>query len=162
MWDLGIELVSKLFIHPVLIIPCNNNMEFKDLTDNQWEFIKPHLPPQPIVGRKRADDRKTINGILFVLFSGCRWRDIPAYYGSYVTAWRRLKKWSEEGVWERILSNIRDMAYRLGILALDVVSIDSSFVESKKGAKMSSIMDTRSEEALRSMFLLLRMVFPSV
>jgi len=39
-------------------------MRFAELSDEQWEFIKPHIPPQPIVGRKRADDRKTINGIL--------------------------------------------------------------------------------------------------
>jgi transposase len=42
-------------------------MEFRELSDEQWEFIKPHLPPQPITGRKRADDRKVLNGILFVL-----------------------------------------------------------------------------------------------
>jgi len=36
-------------------------MEFKELTEEQWSFIKPLLPSQPIVGRKRADDRKTIN-----------------------------------------------------------------------------------------------------
>jgi transposase len=47
-------------------------MRFAELTDKQWEFIKPHLPPQPIVGRKRADDRRTINGILYVLNTGCR------------------------------------------------------------------------------------------
>jgi len=39
-------------------------MRFAELSDEQWEFIKPHIPPQPIVGRRRADDRKTINGIL--------------------------------------------------------------------------------------------------
>lgn len=122
-------------------------MKFEELTNKQWEFIKPLLPPQPIVGRKRADDRKTINGILFVLHSGCRWRDMPKSYGSYVTAWRRLKRWSEEGVWERILTSIRDLAYRSGNLRLDVIAIDSSFVEAKKGAKMSSTTDIRNEEA---------------
>ena len=40
-------------------------MQFTELNEEQWQFIKPHIPPQPIVGRKRADDRKTINGILY-------------------------------------------------------------------------------------------------
>ncbi|MGE5418521.1 MAG: transposase [Accumulibacter sp.] len=36
--------------------------------------MKPHFPSQPITGRKRADNRKVINCILFVLITGCRWR----------------------------------------------------------------------------------------
>jgi transposase len=36
-----------------------------------------HIPEQPIVGRKRADDRQTINGILYVLITGCSWHDMP-------------------------------------------------------------------------------------
>jgi transposase len=79
-------------------------MRFAELTDEQWDFIKPHIPPQPIVGRKRADDRKTINGILYVLVTGCRWHDMPRRYGSYQTAWRRLNWWSKIGVWNKILS----------------------------------------------------------
>ena len=35
-------------------------MKFSDLTEDQWEYIKCFLPPQPRVGRKRAEDRKTI------------------------------------------------------------------------------------------------------
>ena len=82
-------------------------MEFKELTEEQWSFIKPLLPPQPIVGRKRADDRKTLNGILYVLVTGCRWRDMPRSYGAYQTVWRRHKSWSEEGIWRRILSALQ-------------------------------------------------------
>jgi len=63
-------------------------MNIMELNDDQWSFIRPHLPPQPKVGRKRANDRQTINAILYVLITGCRWRDIPKSYGSYVTAIR--------------------------------------------------------------------------
>ncbi|RLG05855.1 MAG: hypothetical protein DRN68_07970, partial [Thaumarchaeota archaeon] len=50
----------------------------------------------------RADDRKVLNGILSVLRTGCAWKEMPRKYGAYVTAWRRLKRWQEEGVWTRI------------------------------------------------------------
>jgi transposase len=50
--------------------------EFEELTEDQG-LIRPHLPPRPKVGRKRADDRKTINAILYVLITRCRWRDMP-------------------------------------------------------------------------------------
>ena len=41
-------------------------MHFTELTDEQWRYLRPFLPPQPQVGRKRADDRQVINAILFV------------------------------------------------------------------------------------------------
>jgi len=56
------------------------------MTVDRWEYIKCFLPPQPQVGRKRADDRRTINGILYVLETGYKWEDMPRRYGSYVTA----------------------------------------------------------------------------
>ena len=76
-------------------------MEFRELSDFEWGIIKPLLPPRSRVGRPRADDRRIINGILYFLTTGCRWMDMPPEYGSYKTAWRRLKRWQDEGVWER-------------------------------------------------------------
>jgi len=55
------------------------------LTDMQWVFIRPLLPPPARTGRPRADDRRTIEGILYVLITGCRWRDLPREYGSPTT-----------------------------------------------------------------------------
>ena len=107
-------------------------MRFAELSDEQWEFIKPHIPPQPIVGRKRADDRKTINGILYVLNTGCRWHDMPRRYGAYQTAWRRLKRWSREGVWNKILAAAQERAYAIGKFDLEIVAVDSTLIDSKK------------------------------
>jgi transposase len=41
-------------------------MEFRELSDFEWEVIKPLLPPRSRVGRPRADDRIVLNGILYV------------------------------------------------------------------------------------------------
>jgi transposase len=114
-------------------------MRFAELSDEQWEFIKPCIPPQPIVGRKRADDRKTINGILYVLNTGCLWHDMPRRYGAYQTAWRRLKWWSREGVWNKILSAAQERAYAIGKLNLEIVAVDSTLIDSKKVANPQSI-----------------------
>lgn len=118
-------------------------MRFSELSDKQWDFIKPYLPPQPIVGRKRANDRKTINGILYVLITGCRWHDMPRRYGSYQTAWRRLNRWSREGVWSRILAAAQEKAYSLGKLNLEIVSVDSTLIDSKKVETSQNTMVTR-------------------
>jgi transposase len=119
-------------------------MEFRELSDDQWKFIRLHLPPQPITGRKRTDDRKVINGILFVLITGCRWGDMPSIYGSQATAWRRLKRWSEEGVWNEIMESLRDSAYQKGKFSMDVVCVDSSFIETKKGENIPNTTATRN------------------
>jgi len=68
-------------------------MGFRGLSDYEWEIIKPLLPPRSRVGRPRTDDRMVLNGILYVLTTGCRWMDTPLKYGSYKTAWKRLERW---------------------------------------------------------------------
>jgi hypothetical protein len=73
-------------------------------------------------------------------------RDMPKQYGFYVTAWRRLKRWSVEGVWDRILNSLIDGFYQNGQLSLEIVAIDSSFVEAKKEEKVSNIMDSKREK----------------
>lgn len=121
-------------------------MGFKELSDEKWKFIKTFLPPQPITGRKRVDDRKIINGILYVLITGCRWRDLPPSYGSGITAWRRLKRWSEAGIWDKIMESLRDFAYHKGKFSIDTVCIDSSFIETKKGEKTPITTVTKKEK----------------
>ena len=104
-------------------------MEFRELSDFGWGVVRPFLPPRSRVGRPRADDRMVLNGILYVLTTGCRWMDMPLEYGSYKTAWRSLKRWQDEGVWDRIfraLASIREHG---------IVSVDSSTVEAKKGER---------------------------
>jgi transposase len=64
---------------------CMGVREFREASDCDWEVVRSFLPPLSRVGRPRADDRMVLNGILYVLTSGCRW----CKYGSYKTAWRR-------------------------------------------------------------------------
>lgn len=79
-----------------------------DVTDCQWEAIKDELPSQVGRGRPRADDRRTLNGILYVLRNGCRWEDTPREYGSPVTCWRRFTRWQADGTWERVWQALWD------------------------------------------------------
>jgi transposase len=74
------------------------------LNDQQWQKIKPLLPKarRGGRGRPRADERQVLEGILWVLRSGARWRDLPREYPSASTCWRRLGQWEERDVWLRI------------------------------------------------------------
>lgn len=80
------------------------------LSDAQWERIRPVLPSIKHAGRPRADDRRTLEGILYVIRTGCRWQDIPQQYGNGVTCWRRLAQWEADGTWERIWSTLNATA----------------------------------------------------
>lgn len=71
-----------------------------DLSDKEWALLAPLMPPRSSTGRPRADDRKTMNGILYVLSTGCRWEDLPPErYGSGKTCWHRFTAFREEGRW---------------------------------------------------------------
>jgi len=108
-------------------------MEFRELSDKEWAFIKPLLPPKAKTGRPRVDDRMVLNGILYVLTTGCRWMDMPPKYGSYKTAWDRFSRWSKAGVWKRVLEALIAKGYSTGKLSLDRVAVDSTTVEARKG-----------------------------
>ena len=77
-------------------------MKDEELGDEQWEMIAPLLPQHKRRGRPRADDRRTLDGILWVLRSGARWKDLPPRYGSRSTCHRRLQEGQDQGGWERI------------------------------------------------------------
>ena len=111
-------------------------MEFKELTDEQWSFLKGFMPPSPKRGRPRLDDRKVLNGILYVLTTGCRWADMPRQYGHPTTAWRRLKKLQEEGIWQKILQSLLNLGYSLGKIDPSLTAIDSTTIKAQKGASL--------------------------
>src|SRR4030043_2379314 len=77
------------------------------LTDELWEQIKPHIPPEPPKpkgGRPRVSDRACLTGILFILKTGTPWEYLPREMGcgSGMTCWRRLRDWQKAGVWDKI------------------------------------------------------------
>jgi transposase len=108
-------------------------MKHLKFTDAQWAILQPLLPSRSRTGRPRADDRRTLEAILYVLKTGCRWRDLPREYGAPVTAWRRLRRWEEEGVWERIWRTILSLLSAQGKLDWKAAFLDGSFVPAKRG-----------------------------
>jgi Putative transposase of IS4/5 family (DUF4096) len=108
----------------------------EELGDEQWELIGPLLPKPKGRGRPRAEDRRTLNGILWVLRSGARWKDLPPKYGSRSTCHRRLKEGQEQGVWEDIRLKFLSTLDSQGKLDWSQAFLDGSFVPAKKGARI--------------------------
>ncbi len=82
-------------------MPTNQSL----LTDEQWKHISPFIPEpeySPKVGRPPADDWKCFEGILWMLRSGARWRDLPDEFPSPSTCWRHMNEWMDAGVFIEI------------------------------------------------------------
>ena len=71
------------------------------LSDAQLERLKPFLPKSH--GKPRVDDRRVLSGIIFINRNGLRWRDAPKEYGPAKTLYNRWKRWSDNGVFARIM-----------------------------------------------------------
>lgn len=107
-----------------------------DLTDAQWKRIEPLLPKSALTGRPRANEREVINGILYVLATGCGWEYLPHDIdASYQTCHRRLLEYQKRRVWQKILGELMKEAARKGLINLKNAYHDASVVKSKKGAK---------------------------
>ena len=87
------------------------------LTDAQWEQIAPLLPGKKgDPGRSGDDNRRSLEGILWIVRTGAPWRDLPDAFGNWFTVWKRFRRWALKGVFEKVfkaLSGEPDMEYAL-------------------------------------------------
>ena len=107
------------------------------LTDEQWEKIEPLLPKRKKNkkgGRPPRDNREVLEGILWVLQTGARWKDLPSEYPSPSTCWRRLKTWEEQGVWLKVWRAFLGELDEAGLIDWSESFADGSFAPAKKGA----------------------------
>jgi transposase len=98
------------------------------LSDEAWFAIEPHLP-RGKPGKPRVDDRTVISGILHVLKTGCRWRDVPPAYGPATTIYNRYNRWSQRRVWQRMFETMAAAGP-----VPDELAIDSSHVKAHRSA----------------------------
>lgn len=108
--------------------------------DELWALIAPLLPPpRPAVrdrtGRPRVEDRRALEGILFVLTTGIGWTRLPTELGlgSGVTCWRRLREWQQAGVWDRLHHLVLDRLGEQGVVDWSRTALDSVSVRAKRG-----------------------------
>jgi len=74
-----------------------------DLTDNEWAEIALLIPPAKPGGNKRTVDlREVVNGLMYILSTGCQWRAIPRDLAARSTIYDYLDRWTWDGTLERI------------------------------------------------------------
>ena len=110
------------------------------MPDDLWQRVQPLLPPRPprryrYPGRLPRDDRAALAGIVHVLTSGCTWAQVPTERlgCSGITCWRRLRDWTEVGVWPQLHQVLLEELRAAGKLDLQTAVVDGSHVRALKG-----------------------------
>ncbi len=84
-----------------------------DLSDHEWSILALLLPPAKTGGRPRSVDlRRILNGIFYLLRSGCAWRYLPREYGPWSTVFHYFRRWRRDSTWARIQAVLRQRVRR--------------------------------------------------
>lgn len=112
-------------------------MAWRAVTDKQWELIEAQLPRRKLNkrgGRPPLSDRQCFEGILWILWTGAPWSELPERYGSKSAVHRRLSEWAESGallnLWRAFLDQLNDARK----IRWNECFVDGMFVVAKKGA----------------------------
>jgi len=78
-----------------------------DLTDEQWQLIRPLLPKRKKRGRPPINRRDVIDAMLYLVRTGCQWRQLPRDFPKWRTVYTVFWRWRKAGVWQRIHDCLR-------------------------------------------------------
>jgi transposase len=114
-----------------------------DLTDEEWALVEPFIPPAKRGGRRRTVDvREVLNGIFYVLATGCQWRALPKDLPPRSTVHDYLTLWAWDGTLKRLHHALFVQAReQAGKDASPTAAIVDS--QSVKGAEKGALASTR-------------------
>ncbi|ESQ81737.1 transposase IS4 [Asticcacaulis benevestitus DSM 16100 = ATCC BAA-896] len=85
-------------------------MDRGDLSNAEWAVIGPLLPSERgRWSRPAEDNRRFLNGMLYVLRVGCPWRDMHERYGKWNSVYVRFRRWAEQGIWDAMLETLVEL-----------------------------------------------------
>lgn len=134
-----------------------------ELTDAQWEVLKPLVEPKTPRkrrGRPWAETRNVFEGVLWILRTGAQWAELPRdKFPPYQTCHRRFQRWVREGTLVKALRVLAEDLLARGQLDLAETFIDATFAGAKKGAVL--LVQHAAAKGARSWQLRSAMVFLS-
>jgi len=107
------------------------------LSDAQMARIEPFFPKSH--GKPRVDDKRVLSGIIFINRNGLRWRDAPSEYGPAKTLYNRWKRWSDKGVFARMLLELADQGNETDTLMIDATHLKTHRTASSLGLKKAGV-----------------------
>jgi transposase len=108
------------------------------LSDAQMSKLEPFFPKSH--GKPRVDDKRVLSGIIFINRNGLRWRDAPEAYGPHKTLYSRWKRWSEKGVFARMLLKLADKGNKTDTLMIDATHLKTHRTASSLGLKKGGVV----------------------
>ena len=104
------------------------------LSDDQWAQIRDLLPSNGRRGGQWKDHRRMIDGILWTLSDGGRWRNLPERFGPWQSVYDRFRNWTRRGLWDRILRHLQAKKMRSGAIDWSLFCIDGTVVRAHQSA----------------------------
>ncbi|MFH8838163.1 IS5 family transposase [Streptomyces sp. NPDC017868] len=104
-----------------------------DLSDAEWERLRPFLPVSNGRCGRWRDHRQVIDGILHRVRTGVQWPDLSERFGPWKTVYERHRLWSADGTWERLLRQVQAAVDAAGEIDWDI-SVDSTLVRAHQHA----------------------------
>ena len=122
------------------------------IPEKMMKEIKKILQPKKKMGRPRFDDEKVIQGIYYVVKTGCQWSMLPKEYGKTTTVHGRFRKMVKDGTFNKMLKIAR-LIYKKEINPADIFSMDTAQTKSPLGGDNtgSSPVDRRKTGSKKSM-----------
>ena len=117
-----------------------------DLTDEQWELLEDLIPPGKPGGRPRVVSmREVLNGIMYVLRSGCAWRLLPHDFPKWNIVYYYFWRFRREGLWRDIHDLLRDeLRVRAGReVSPSAAILDSQSVKTTEKKGFAAMMPAR-------------------
>jgi transposase len=133
-----------------------------DVTDAEWLVLKPLIPKARRGGNRRhVDEREVINGLMYILSTGCQWRAIPKDLPPRSTLYRYFDEWSYDGTLERIhhalYEQCREQAGREASPTAAIIDSQSVKSAEKGGPTIRQVtMQARRSRARSGMFSSIR------
>ena len=94
-----------------------------EITQEQYQLIADAFPKPR--GSIKISNRRALNGILYILEHGCKWRALPARFGNWHTVYMRFSRWSHNGVLQRVFERLQAEQ----LIDLEVLGLDSTTVK---------------------------------
>ena len=105
-----------------------------ELSGERWDMIKDIVSPAQVMGRPRRDDRQMLNGIVWILGSGAKWRDLPERYGPWKTVYQRFRQWRDDVTFDQVLARLHLRLRQDGLMDLDTWMVDSTSIRATRAA----------------------------
>jgi len=115
-----------------------DRLSLRLVPDELWALVEPLIPafePRPQGGGTAPlEARAVFTAEVYVLTSGCAWRDLPPSFGvPFQTAHRRFSAWTKDGLWRRLHHAVLDELGSRGLIDWSRAIVDSACVRAKKG-----------------------------